>query len=103
MTKEGVHLYAKWVKQIKYSFELYYKDENNKDVLIKSYGANQNATFGSVYIDRAAAKAYPGHTFINFSDVMVMSLMIFILFTHQLMNLIRLLNFMPIILKVISL
>lgn len=69
MTKEGVHLYAKWVKQIKYSFELYYKDENNKDVLIKSYGANQNATFGSVYIDRAAAKAYPGHTFINFSDV----------------------------------
>ena len=68
MTKDGINLYAKWVKQVKYSFDLYYKDENNNDVLIKEYNADQGATFGSVYIDKAANKAYAGHTFVNFSD-----------------------------------
>lgn len=65
MSKAGVTLYAKWVLNHQYSYELYYKNNNNEDVLLDSYVVNQGEKFSEILLDN---KTVPGYTSLGYLD-----------------------------------
>ena len=63
--ENGITLYAKWEKLIKYSYNVCYKDEDNKVVVINSYSVNA----GDKFEDWANyAKKRTGYTPLGFYD-----------------------------------
>lgn len=65
MNKDGITLYAKWVLNHQYSYELYYKNENNEDVLLDSYKVNQGDKFLEILLNK---KTVPGYTSLGYLD-----------------------------------
>lgn len=61
----GVELYAKWIKNYQYSYELYYYDENNNEVLLDKY----NVKKGEVFSDKVLKyKTVEGYTSLGYVD-----------------------------------
>lgn len=65
MTKDGVTLYAKWVLEHQYSYELYYKNDNNEDVLLDSYKVSAGDKFLDILLDKTTV---PGYTSLGYLD-----------------------------------
>lgn len=65
MTKDGVTLYAKWVLNHQYSYELYYKNKNNEDVLLDKYTVNKGEKFSEILLDN---KTVDGYTSLGYLD-----------------------------------
>lgn len=65
MGLDGVTLYAGWAKNIKFSYDLYYKDEMNEDVYINQYIVNEGALFDD-YLHHADDR--DGYTAVGFLD-----------------------------------
>lgn len=70
VTNDGVTLYAKWVRPVSYTYQIYYKNATNEDVAIGSpYFVNEGSTF--MDIEKYATKtstAPANHTFVRFVD-----------------------------------
>mgnify|MGYP000841140465 CR=1 FL=1 len=64
MTKDGVKLYAYWVRDVVYSYELYYKD-GDTDVLLGSYAVEQGEHFDD-YLNYANKRT--GYTSLGYYD-----------------------------------
>jgi hypothetical protein len=45
MGKEGVTLYANWVKDVKHTYDICYLDESNKPVIVYSYSVSEGDKF----------------------------------------------------------
>lgn len=63
MGHDGVNLYARWVPNIVYSFDLYYRDAPDK--LIHSYKVKSEGTKFSDYLNKSVR---PNYTCIGFED-----------------------------------
>lgn len=65
MGLEGVTLYAGWAKNIKLSYDLYYKDDEGEDVYINQYVVSEGDAFND-YLHYADDR--DGYTAVNFED-----------------------------------
>lgn len=65
MTKDGITLYAKWVLNHQYSYELYYKNDKNEDVLLDSYKVSAGDKFLDILLDKTTV---PGYTSLGYLD-----------------------------------
>lgn len=65
MTIEGVVLYAKWEINRVYSYELYYKDSEGKDVFLDSYEVSEGETF---YEKSMKNRTVEGYTSLGYLD-----------------------------------
>lgn len=65
MSADGVTLYACWEKDIQYTFDMYYKDENNEDKFIYSYKVNE----GEAFEDFLKMGKRSGYTILNYTDI----------------------------------
>lgn len=63
VTMDGITLYAKWKKQLTYTYNLCYMDENNNKVSIYEYEVNSGDTF-SDYLNKRNSRT--GYTFLKF-------------------------------------
>ena len=57
MTKEGLVLYACWEKDKLYTYDLYYKNDKDEDVLLGSYSVDQGSVFDD-YLDYSVRRGY---------------------------------------------
>lgn len=58
MSINGVTLYAKWKENRVYTYELYYFDENNNEVLLDSYEVSEGEKFNDILLDKKEVKGY---------------------------------------------
>ena len=58
MDINGVTLYAKWEIDKVYSYELYYYDSNNNEVLLDSYEVNEGEKFYDIFLDKTTVDGY---------------------------------------------
>ncbi len=65
ITADGITLYANWRVKRVYSFDIYYYDENNKEVKLCNYVVNEG---GSLDNEISDVKSREGYTFIKFLD-----------------------------------
>ena len=65
MTKDGVTLYAYWIKNVVHTYDLYYINEESEEVLLGSYIVHQGEKFED-YLNYANKRI--GYTSIGFFD-----------------------------------
>lgn len=65
MTIDGVELYAKWVKDHQYSYELYYFDKDNNEILLDKYNVKQGEAFSDKVLKN---KTVEGYTSLGYID-----------------------------------
>ncbi len=65
ITIDGVELYAKWVKNYQYSYELYYYDEANNEVLLDKYNVKKGEVFSAKVLKN---KTVEGYTSLGYMD-----------------------------------
>ena len=58
MNKDGVTLYANWVKNIKHTYDLCYKDSNNEPVVVYSYSVQEGDVFKDLLGKANSRKGY---------------------------------------------
>lgn len=56
VTSEGVTLYARWAKNIKYTYEVCYRDEGGQVQVLGAYDTDEGKTFNTYYATKFAAK-----------------------------------------------
>ena len=65
VTSDGITLYAKWKKNIVYTYEVCYRDENDQSIhSLGSYEVNEGETFNDYYASYFGNKRY-GYTALN--------------------------------------
>ena len=65
MTIDGVTLYAKWEINRLYTYELYYFDKDNNEVLLDSYEVNEGEKFHDLFMEN---KKVEGYTSLGYLD-----------------------------------
>jgi hypothetical protein len=58
MTSEGVELYAKWEINRVYTYELYYKDKDGKDVFLDKYEVSKGEKFSDKFMKNTTVEGY---------------------------------------------
>jgi len=65
MNINGVTLYAKWEENRIYTYELYYRNENNEEVFLDKYEVEEGEKFSDIFLDN---KKVEGYTSLGYLD-----------------------------------